>query len=183
MVYLCSLLYVLSTGMAAMLHGGSFGNPPRFIRQFIWSILITIPVSDALSYHVAWSTWMFMSIFCLVACFAGKACGTGDGMDYGRVAGSVKNDTLRMTLISVLSVSGAVVMFMAINPLAGLTCACIAALGGPAGLFGWWLSGDDNKLDNPVWDEMTEGTKVNEFLRGFFAGLGVIIAYIMVMNV
>lgn len=185
MIAICTFLVLYSVACAALSrwHGGGFGDGPRWARQAAWAWLIMCLGADALVKADLPFSWYLLTIFLTFwACFGGKAMATGAALDYGCKDGAFWGDAGRMALINAAAVSGAAFCFGFTDLWASAITVTVAALGGPVGWIGWAISGDDNQIDNARWHGLKEGTQVNEALRGFLAGVGVYIGWLMVVS-
>lgn len=182
-------------------HGGGFiAGSPKAVKNALWALPFAAASGWALREDADLIIPISLAILAFALSFLGKTTGHGGGMDLGHnpkepgagrepekleylilwAHGKISQywyDAALLCLSGLAAVSGAVLGFAFVNPLA----AGIIALGGlakaPAYMIGWGVDPED--LAEFELSDFNEPTEIGEFMTGFFAYAGLSIALAM----
>lgn len=185
-------------------HGGGFiAGSPKAVKNTLWALPFALISFFAVFQEASLIVSIIAGATALGLCFVGKTLGHGGGIDMGHnpkepgagrepekleylilwAHGKIPQywyDAALLSICGLAAVSGAVLAFAFVNPLA----AGIVVLGGlakaPAYMIGWAMDPED--LAEFELSDFNEPTEIGEFLTGFFAYAGLAIAFAMTFS-
>lgn len=186
-------------GFISLWHGGTGPQASKVVKNLAWVVTLGLCTFFAVSPNTNFFVSILMSTTSGLLCLAGKATGHGRGLGlHEPLTGmpEVLETATRLAIpylptywykVLVLSVSGflavggAVLALLCVSPWAGLAVALSGLLKGLGYMVGQWLE-DRGALIRiyRMFRIRIYSNQIGEFLAGFFSGLGLLLANILI---
>jgi hypothetical protein len=190
----------LILGLISLWHGGTGPKAPKVVKNLAWGVAIG-GATWFLLYGSLGHGWLTatLSVTAGLISLAGKATGHGRGLGlHEPISGKPEKlefltiwgvekipsywyKAILLAISGFLAVSGAFLALLCIQPWAAIPIAIGGLLKGPGYMFGQWL--EDRKALLRIYKTFKTriySNQIGEFLAGFFAGLGLVFAYLLI---
>jgi hypothetical protein len=186
-------------GITSLWHGGTGPKAAKAVKNLAWGVCIG-GATWFLLYGSLGHGWLAitLSLMAGLISLAGKATGHGRGLGLHEpikgnpevlevlISWAIQHIPTYWYKVIVLSISGflacggAFLALLCIQPWAAIPIAIGGLLKGPGYMFGQWL--EDRKALLRIYKTFKTriySNQIGEFLAGFFAGLGLVFAYLL----